>query len=54
MKKYKCNICGWIYDEAKGALDEGIPAGTIWKDIPDDWVCPVCGAEKDHFEMVEI
>ena len=54
MKKYKCNMCGWVYDEAKGASDDGIEPGTAWKDIPDDWACPVCGSGKEDFDMVEI
>ena len=54
MKKYKCNMCGWVYDEAKGAPDDGIEPGTAWTDIPDDWACPVCGSGKEDFDMVEI
>ena len=54
MKTYKCTICDWIYDESKGAPSEGITAGTKWKDIPQDWTCPDCGASKEDFDMVEI
>ncbi|MCW8945211.1 MAG: rubredoxin [Sedimenticola sp.] len=54
MKKYKCIVCDFIYDEAAGIPDEGIPAGTKWEDIPDDWECPDCGTTKDDFEMVEV
>jgi rubredoxin len=54
MKKYMCLICGWIYDEATGAADDGIAAGTKWEDVPMNWTCPECGARKDDFEMVEI
>lgn len=54
MKKYKCIVCDFIYDEAKGLPEEGIAPGTRWQDIPDDWVCPDCGATKDDFEMVQI
>ncbi|WLF84459.1 rubredoxin [Moraxella sp. ZY210820] len=54
MKKYICIICGYIYDERLGDPDEGIPAGTKWEDIPDDWMCPDCGVGKNEFEMVEI
>lgn len=50
MKKYVCTLCGWVYDEAVGDPDAGIAAGTKWEDIPDDFVCPVCGATKDLFE----
>ncbi|HOD02356.1 MAG TPA: rubredoxin [Clostridiales bacterium] len=51
MKQYKCTICGYIYDEAKGDLDSGIAPGTKFEDIPEDWVCPICGASKDNFEV---
>ena len=54
MKKYECMMCGYIYDEALGDPDEGIAPGTVWKDIPEDWSCPDCGASKEDFEMVEI
>lgn len=48
--KYKCTVCGYIYDPAKGDPDSGIAAGTAFADLPDDWVCPVCGVGKDQFE----
>jgi flavin reductase (DIM6/NTAB) family NADH-FMN oxidoreductase RutF/rubredoxin len=48
--KYKCTVCGYIYDPAKGDPDGGIAPGTAFKDLPDDWVCPVCGVGKDQFE----
>lgn len=51
---YMCVICGYVYDEEKGDPDHGIAAGTCWKDIPDNWKCPDCGAMKDDFEMVQI
>ncbi len=54
MKIWRCSICDWVYDEAKGALDENIAPGTKWEDVPDDWVCPDCGASKDQFDMVEV
>ncbi|MCR6694142.1 rubredoxin RubA [Acinetobacter baumannii] len=54
MKKYQCIVCGWIYDEAEGWLQDGIAAGTKWEDIPDDWTCPDCGVSKADFEMIEI
>jgi rubredoxin len=50
MKKYTCSICGFVYDEAVGDPDNGIASGTKLEDIPDSWVCPVCGASKDQFE----
>lgn len=52
MDKYECQACGYIYDPAKGDPDSGIAAGTAFADLPDDWVCPVCGASKDDFEKV--
>lgn len=51
--KYKCTICGYIYDPAKGDPDSGIPAGTPFEDLPDDWVCPVCGVGKDQFQPLD-
>ena len=54
FRVWECQICGWIYDEAKGSPDDGIPAGTRWEDIPDDWACPECGATKDEFVMLAV
>jgi len=48
-----CESCGWIYDPAEGDPDGGIPAGTPFESIPDDWFCPVCGARKVDFEPYE-
>ena len=53
MKKYKCLICGYVYDPAIGDPDNGVKAGTAFKNLPADWVCPECGAGKDEFEPVE-
>ena len=50
MDKYVCTICGFVYDPEKGYTDDGIEPGTKFEDIPDDWVCPICGANKDKFE----
>ena len=50
MGKYVCSICGYIYDEATGILEADIAPGTKWEDLPDDWVCPICGATKAEFE----
>lgn len=47
--KYVCTVCGYVYDEAVGDPDSGIAAGTKWADIPETWVCPVCGVGKDQF-----
>ena len=52
MKKYICTACEWVYDPAVGDPDGGIAPGTPFEDIPDDWVCPVCGLGKDAFEEV--
>ena len=49
MKKYECEPCGYIYDPAVGDPDGGIAPGTAFEDIPDDWVCPICGLGKDVF-----
>ena len=53
MKKYECGPCGYIYDPAVGYPDGGIAPGTAFEDIPDDWVCPLCGLGKDVFVPVE-
>jgi rubredoxin len=53
MKKFKCSVCGYIYDPIEGDPDGGIAPGTAFEDIPDDWVCPVCGVAKADFEPVE-
>ncbi len=51
MDKYECTVCGWVYDPELGDPDGGVAPGTKWGDVPDDWVCPVCGAPKEDFEM---
>ena len=51
MKKYKCSVCGYVYDEAAGYPDLDIAPGTKWEDVPDDFVCPECGMGKDVFEV---
>ncbi len=53
MKKYKCIMCGYIYDPAVGDSENGVQPGTAFENLPDDWVCPECGAGKDQFEPVE-
>ncbi len=50
MKKWKCSICGYIYDPSKGDPDNGVKPGTAFEVIPEEWVCPTCGATKDMFE----
>lgn len=53
MKKYVCDICGYEYDPAVGDPDNGVEAGTAFEDVSDDWVCPLCGAGKDSFSVVD-
>ena len=53
-KMYVCIKCAFIYNEKEGWPEDGIPAGTRWEDISDDWVCPDCGAIKNDFEMEEL
>jgi rubredoxin len=50
MEKWQCTICGYIYDPAIGDPDNAISPGTPFEELPDDWLCPECGAEKDQFE----
>ena len=54
MRKYMCLICGYIYDEAVGAPEDGIAPGTRWEDVPPNWTCPECGARKEDFELIEL
>ena len=53
MKKYVCDVCGYVYDPEKGIPEDGIEPGTAFEDLPEDWVCPVCGAAKDQFSPTE-
>jgi len=53
MAKYRCTVCGYIYDPELGDPDSGIKPGTLFEEIPDDWVCPICGAAKSEFERME-
>ena len=50
MKKYKCEVCGYIYDPEVGDPDNGVVPGTAFEDLPEDWVCPLCGEGKEVFE----
>lgn len=52
MDKWECP-CGYVYDPAEGDVEHGVMPGTAWADVPEDWVCPKCGAEKEYFEKVE-
>jgi rubredoxin len=49
MKKYVCEICGYVYDPAQGDKNAGVKSGTAFENLPDDWICPVCGVGKDQF-----
>ncbi|MFW5801290.1 MAG: rubredoxin [Spirochaeta sp.] len=53
MKKYVCVVCGYIYDPEEGDPDNDIEPGTAFEALPEDWVCPMCGAEKEDFEVEE-
>jgi len=53
MEKYKCTVCGWIYDPDIGDTDNNIEPGIPFNDLPDDWECPLCNAGKDDFEIDE-
>ena len=52
MEKYKCSVCGYIYDPAVGDESQGIPTGTPFAELPDSWVCPECGVGKEMFEKL--
>lgn len=53
MQKWECTVCGYVYDPEEGDPENGVAPGTAFEDVPDDWVCPDCGASKDLFEPVE-
>ncbi len=53
MDKYECTVCGYVYDPTLGDSDGGIAPGTAFEDIPDSWVCPICGASKSEFRKLE-
>jgi len=52
MKKWQCSICGYIYDPEKGDPSNGVPGGIPFEELPEDWVCPECGAPKEDFEKI--
>ena len=52
LKKYICDLCEWVYNEEKGDPDNGVAPGTKFEDLPDDFVCPLCGAGKEQFTKV--
>lgn len=53
MQKWQCIACGWIYDPELGDPDSDVEPGTAFEDIPDDWVCPLCGVGKEDFEVYD-
>ena len=53
MEKWRCTVCGYVYNPEEGDPSQNIQPGTSFEDLPDDWVCPVCGAGKDAFESLE-
>lgn len=53
MQKYVCIVCGYIYDPSLGDPDNNVDPGTSFKDVPEDWVCPICGVQKDQFEVTD-
>jgi rubredoxin len=53
MAKYRCTVCGWIYDPGKGDPDGGIAPGVSFESLPESYLCPICGAPKDQFEKVD-
>lgn len=53
MEKWECDVCGYVYDPAEGDSAAGIKTGTSFEELPDDWVCPVCGVGKEEFTKLE-
>lgn len=53
MRRYVCTVCGYVYDPVEGDSENDIPTGTPFENLPEDWVCPICGASKDQFEPEE-
>jgi len=54
FQTWVCVVCGFLYDEARGLPEDGLPPGTRWAEVPADWACPECGVGKDDFEMVVV
>lgn len=52
MRKHRCQICGYDYEDEAGDPDNGVAPGTAWDNVPDDWACPICGAGKDAFDEI--
>ncbi|HHT9130437.1 MAG TPA: rubredoxin [Candidatus Brocadiaceae bacterium] len=53
MSKWECRVCGYIYDPERGDPDNGVKPGTTFENLPEDWVCPACGASKDLFDKLD-
>ena len=53
MQKYRCKICGYVYDPEQGDPEGGIKPGVAFEQLPDDWLCPICGADKSEFEKAD-
>ncbi len=53
MQKWRCLLCSYVYDPAAGDPENGVDPGTPFESLPDDWVCPLCGAGRDEFEMAD-
>ena len=53
MEKYECTVCGYVYEPELGDPDNGVRPGTAFEELPDDWLCPSCGADKSEFEKIE-
>lgn len=53
MQSYECQICGYVYNPVDGDPEGGVPAGTSFEQLPEEWKCPVCGADKDQFMPVD-
>jgi rubredoxin len=53
MDKWRCIPCDYIYDPSEGDPENGIPAGTAFEELPEDWTCPICGVSKDEFEKIK-
>lgn len=52
MKKYRCTVCDYIYDPVLGDPENGVAAGTAFEDLPQEWICPICGEDKQAFEPI--
>lgn len=53
MSKWECRVCGYVYDPGKGDTDNGVKPGTPFENLPEDWICPSCGANKDLFDKLD-